>query len=83
MDLEKPGIVEVKETSTNVSDDERLEIFSEAEQKSIIKRIDRQLVTTLGVLYCTSLLDRTNLGSAAIAGSACFFSIHSLHSLIV
>ena len=46
--------------------------FSEAEQKRIIQRIDRRLVTTLGILYCASLMDRTNLGSAAIAGLAAF-----------
>lgn len=42
--------------------------FSPEEQKRIIKRIDRRLVTTLGALYCVSLMDRTNLGAAAIAG---------------
>lgn len=43
--------------------------FSEREQKKIIHRIDRRLVVTVGVLYCISLMDRTNLSSAAIAGS--------------
>ena len=42
--------------------------FSTQEQKKIIHRIDRRLVTTLGVLYCVSLMDRTNLGVASIAG---------------
>lgn len=43
--------------------------FSEREQKKIIHRIDRRLVVTVGVLYCISLMDRTNLSAAAIAGS--------------
>lgn len=42
--------------------------FSPEEQKRIVWRIDRRLVTTLGVLYCVSLMDRTNLGAANIAG---------------
>ena len=42
--------------------------FTEREQKKIIHRIDRRLVVTVGVLYCISLMDRTNLSAAAIAG---------------
>jgi hypothetical protein len=42
--------------------------FSPQEQKKIIHRIDRRLVVTVGVLYCISLMDRTNLSAAAIAG---------------
>jgi hypothetical protein len=69
-DLEKPGVVEVERTVTKDSNDAHINEFSEAEQKHIVRRIDRRLVTVLGVLYCASLMDRTNLGSAAIAGSA-------------
>jgi hypothetical protein len=42
--------------------------FSPAETKKLIARIDRRLVLTVGVLYCISLMDRTNLSSANIAG---------------
>jgi hypothetical protein len=42
--------------------------FTPAEQRKIIHRIDRRLVLTVGVLYCISLMDRTNLSSASIAG---------------
>ncbi|KAF2677808.1 major facilitator superfamily transporter [Lentithecium fluviatile CBS 122367] len=42
--------------------------FTPAEQRKIIHRIDRRLVVTVGVLYCISLMDRTNLSAAAIAG---------------
>ncbi|KIW11866.1 hypothetical protein PV08_09139 [Exophiala spinifera] len=42
--------------------------FSPEEQRRIIRRIDRRLITTCGVLYCVSLMDRTNLSNAAIAG---------------
>ncbi|KAL2163455.1 hypothetical protein VTH06DRAFT_5513 [Thermothelomyces fergusii] len=42
--------------------------FSPAEQRKIIHRIDRRLVLTVGAMYCISLMDRTNLGAANIAG---------------
>lgn len=42
--------------------------FTEKEQKLIVRRIDRRLVVTVGIMYCVSLMDRTNLGSANIAG---------------
>jgi len=42
--------------------------FTPEEQKRIIRRLDYRLVTTAGVLYCISLMDRTNLGAAVIAG---------------
>ncbi|KAK1749346.1 major facilitator superfamily domain-containing protein [Echria macrotheca] len=42
--------------------------FTEAEQKKIISRLDYRLVLTVGAMYCVSLMDRTNLGAANIAG---------------
>jgi hypothetical protein len=70
-DLEKSEAVDqVERTDTKDSNTVLINEFTEAEQKRIIGRIDRRLVTTLGLLYCASLMDRTNLGSAAIAGSA-------------
>lgn len=42
--------------------------FSPAEQRKIIRRVDRRLVLTVGAIYCISLMDRTNLGAASIAG---------------
>ena len=52
-------------TNSDISVDE---IYSPQEQKRIIHRIDRRLVTMCGVMYCISLMDRTNLSAAAIAG---------------
>lgn len=52
-----------KTQSSNVVDD-----VGEQEGKKIIWRIDRRLVTLVGVLYCISLMDRTNLSAAAVAG---------------
>lgn len=42
--------------------------FTQAEQRSIIRRIDRRLVMTVGAMYCVSLMDRTNMSAANIAG---------------
>lgn len=42
--------------------------LSPEEQKRIIWRIDRRLVVTVGFMYCISLMDRTNLAAANIAG---------------
>lgn len=42
--------------------------FSLKEQRRVIHIIDRRLVVILGLMYCVSLIDRTNLSNAAIAG---------------
>lgn len=44
------------------------EEYSPREQRKIIHRIDRRLVTITGLSYCISLMDRTNLSMAAVAG---------------
>ncbi|KAE8152164.1 major facilitator superfamily domain-containing protein [Aspergillus avenaceus] len=49
----------------NVDYDEE---YSYPEQRKIIHRIDRRLVTITGLAYCVSLMDRTNLSMAAVAG---------------
>ena len=68
-DLEKTGLDQIERSLSEDTNDQRIHQFTPAEQKKIIGRIDRRLVLTLGILYCTSLMDRTNLSSAAIAGS--------------
>jgi len=55
-------------TSDHASDQAFLAEFSKEEERSIIHRIDRRLVVTVGFMYCISLMDRTNLSSANIAG---------------
>ncbi|KAF2100330.1 MFS general substrate transporter [Rhizodiscina lignyota] len=44
--------------------------YTEKEQRKIVWKIDRRLVTLTGLMYCASLIDRTNLGVANIAGMA-------------
>lgn len=42
--------------------------FAPQEQRKIIRRIDLRLVVTVGIMYCVSLMDRTNMSAANIAG---------------
>lgn len=42
--------------------------FTPEEQRSILSRVDRRLVITVGAMYCVSLMDRTNMSAANIAG---------------
>jgi hypothetical protein len=65
-DLAYKGNSNVSDTA---SDNAILSEFSRAEEKSIIHRVDRRLVITVGFMYCISLMDRTNLSAANIAGS--------------
>lgn len=64
--IEKLGKTETTESDRAL--DERINQFTPEEQKKIMRRIDRRLVLTLGFLYCVSLMDRTNLGIASVAG---------------
>lgn len=60
---EKIDLNQVEEAGTD-------EGFTAAEQKAIIRRVDRRLITTTGVMFCCCLMDRNNLGAASIAGMA-------------
>lgn len=53
---------------SHLSDQAHIDAFTPEQQKKIIRRIDFRLVPTLGFMYAVSLMDRTNLGIAAIAG---------------
>ena len=65
-----------------LADDAALQ-FTPAQEKRIVRKIDLRLAVTLGALYCISLLDRTNLGSASIAGYAWTLLLPQLLPLIV
>jgi hypothetical protein len=67
-DNEKKIVQEVERTTSAESNDARIAEFTPEEQKKIIRRVDYRLVLTLGFLYMCSLMDRTNLGAANIAG---------------
>ncbi|KAG5981570.1 hypothetical protein E4U55_002826 [Claviceps digitariae] len=42
--------------------------LSRDQQVKIVRRVDRRLVLTVGAMYCISLMDRTNMSAANIAG---------------
>lgn len=42
--------------------------YTDAQINRIIRRVDIRLIPLCGLMYCVSLLDRTNLSNAAIAG---------------
>lgn len=74
-DIEKPSAEHVNELgmkhhggSLSHSDEDILSEFTPEEVTKVIHRIDRRLVVTVGLMYCVSLMDRTNLSAAAIAG---------------
>ncbi|TWU77642.1 hypothetical protein ED733_008056 [Metarhizium rileyi] len=50
------------------SDTESDHGFTKLEQRKIIRRVDIRLVLTVGAMYCVSLMDRTNMSAANIAG---------------
>ncbi|KAK0963049.1 hypothetical protein LTR91_019176 [Friedmanniomyces endolithicus] len=72
-DMEKSGMhhLELERTISEGSsreNDARIDALTPEEQKKVLWRIDVRLVLTLGFMYCVSLMDRTNLGIAAVAG---------------
>ncbi|PKX93349.1 putative phthalate transporter [Aspergillus novofumigatus IBT 16806] len=86
---EKPGSAEKVEVEDvgqraldNVDYDEE---YSYEEQRKIIHRVDRRLVTMTGLAYCVSLMDRTNLSMAAVAGMIKELGLHvgTRYSVIV
>jgi hypothetical protein len=44
------------------------EKYTYEEQRKIIHRVDRRLILSCGLAYCISLMDRTNVSMASIAG---------------
>lgn len=72
-DVEKIAVTHLERTVSDdsaVINDARIDALMPEEQKKVIRRIDIRLVLTLGFMYCVSLMDRTNLGIAAVAGMA-------------
>ncbi|KAI6361176.1 hypothetical protein MCOR25_006547 [Pyricularia grisea] len=70
VDLEKSASVEDVPISGIGSEIQLAEAhgFSEKERKQLMRRIDLRLLPILGLIYCISLIDRSNLGLAMIAG---------------
>lgn len=43
-------------------------VYTYAQQRKIIHRVDLRLITVAGIIYMNSLMDRSNLPNAGIAG---------------
>jgi MFS family permease len=67
---EKAGVTEIERVDSAESklNNDRINTFTPEEQKKIIRKVDLRLIPTLGFMYCVSLMDRTNLGVAMVAG---------------
>ncbi|ENH73635.1 hypothetical protein FOC1_g10002887 [Fusarium oxysporum f. sp. cubense race 1] len=59
-------------TAAHFEDTEKSQLdsfnFTEDEKRRLIRRIDLRLVPIVGLMYCVSLIDRTNVAAASIAG---------------
>ncbi|KAI0200663.1 major facilitator superfamily domain-containing protein [Astrocystis sublimbata] len=62
------AVDQIERVRHSVSNEE--DEYTEREAKKIVHRIDRRLLVTIGFMYCVSLIDRTNVSFAAIAGLA-------------
>ncbi|KAJ5679634.1 phthalate transporter [Penicillium macrosclerotiorum] len=85
MDLKKiPEHIEMSSRSDENSNNTQLG-FTPRQQRHIVHKIDRRLITGLGLLFGVSLMDRTNLGNASIAGMQKDLSLEmgSRYSLVV
>ena len=71
-DIEKPvemvHLDDIAPSGEKTLNDGILTSFTPQQQKRILRRIDRRLVAMAGLMYCISILDRTNIGNASIAG---------------
>ena len=68
IDEKPPGVERIEDIMVHKTPTQEEEEFTPEEQRKIIRRIDLRLVTMTGLAYCISLMDRTNLSMAAVAG---------------
>lgn len=72
LDAEKGASVHLEQEILSVNSHGKHDIVEtilpEREQRRAIRAIDFRVSVVLGVVFCISLMDRTNLGAAAIAG---------------
>lgn len=68
-DVEEPGSPRLEHVDDNARHGDPDDYgFDHKEQRKIIRRVDRRLVVTVGLMYCISLMDRINMSFANIAG---------------
>lgn len=68
---------------TTGKDVEKVPDYTEEEYKRILKKIDKQLLPFVSVLYLLSFLDRANIGNAKIAGLAKDLHLHGLQYNVI
>lgn len=69
IDEKRPSIDNIEDLNQRAQNEVNYdEEYTPAEQRKIIHRVDRRLVTMTGLAYCVSLMDRTNLSMALVAG---------------
>lgn len=64
-DILDQDLQDSKGSAESIDDDP---VYTYKEQRKIIHRLDRRLITIAGIIYMNSLMDRSNLPNAAIAG---------------
>jgi hypothetical protein len=81
--LQQP-LSEIPNSDSDALNDACIHRFTPAEQRKIIRRIDRRLVLTLGFTYSVCVMDRNNLGFTVIAGMGVDLNLTgSRYSIIV
>ncbi|KKZ62320.1 hypothetical protein EMCG_00394 [[Emmonsia] crescens] len=73
---DKVSVDHVNNATSDPSDIDVDDVYTYAEQRKIVHRVDRRLVSMCGLGYCISLMDRTNLSVAAIAGMTKELKLH-------
>ncbi|GBF63287.1 MFS transporter [Trichophyton mentagrophytes] len=66
----KPGVLQHRPEGELVVDEDAIKFLEDCEhrEKQLIRRIDWRLLPIIGAMYAISLIDRTNISSARIAG---------------
>lgn len=69
-DLEKHVVThgDNEEYKGSMGSQDNFDELTPEEAKRVIRKLDGRLVVTTGLMYCISLMDRTNLSNAAVAG---------------
>lgn len=61
LDSSPPSLEKMDYEKRDVDRNPALDYFGPEDHKRIKRKIDRRLVLTLGLMYCVSLMDRTNM----------------------
>lgn len=65
MEHKKDELLHVEDIGSLTSDQPQ---YTKSEENAVIRRLDRRLLPMIFILYTLSVLDRSNLGNAKLAG---------------